>query len=429
MNLWADLENNHVSLPDTVEHGRWLRTRRPTERLILSSLREWLLQDYAAAYCRSLGATRIYRRCYWIDGLGVDDKAMIAAQPPVEVEQQNGVRAGRGRKKGAAPVIPPMLQPVVTLSQALEQESKPITLYGLIAEAGSSKRKSTRGAKNGAVREIALPKESGIVQASWLEVAPLLLKEIEQSPAIFLLNPFGAATFTQDELAALYQRTVPTELCLLLSYKQIEACLLLARRSSEQAGILTGLLRSDRWKALPTKEEERAQAIDGFIALFVAGMQRHFQLPVQPITLPIQTRPAVVEAAPYLLLFATRRQDSLLSMNDAVYRYRRTVNEQSHQGVLGTEWFAAQQRERAEEALELIYQRALQQGKAQRIRRWPDLRQQLLLGNFGHFSVADYDMIMRKLLLNREARCEWRRVPGDATEERTPGSDDTLIWR
>ncbi|HEU5226283.1 MAG TPA: hypothetical protein VFU49_00620, partial [Ktedonobacteraceae bacterium] len=219
------------------------------------------------------------------------------------------------------------------------------------------------------------------------------------------------------------------ELCLLLSYKQIEACLLLARRSSEQAGILTGLLRSDRWKALPTKDEERAQAIDGFIALFTAGMQRHFQLPVQPITLPIQTRPAVVEAAPYLLLFATRRQDSLLSMNDAVYRYRHNVNEQSHQGVLGTEWFAAQQRERAEEALEQLHQRALQQGKAQRIRRWPDLRQQLLLGSFGRFSVADYDMIMRKLLLNREVRCEWRRVPGDATEERTPGSDDTLIWR
>ena len=115
MNLWADLENNHVSLPGTVEHGRWLRTRRPTERLILSSLREWLLQDYAAAYCRSLGATRIYRRCYWIDGLGIDDKATRTAQTPVEVEQQNGTRMGRGRKKGAAPVIPPALQPVVTL--------------------------------------------------------------------------------------------------------------------------------------------------------------------------------------------------------------------------------------------------------------------------------------------------------------------------
>ncbi|HLG60579.1 MAG TPA: hypothetical protein VKY19_01520 [Ktedonosporobacter sp.] len=429
MNLWADLENNRLPPHDTMEQGRWQRARRPTERIILSSLREWLLQDYAASYCRSLGATRIYRRCYWIDGLGIDSKVTGPVQIPVEPEQQNGSRTGKGRKKGVAPVVPPILQPVVTLSQALEQESKPITLCGLMTEAGSSKRRSGREKKNGAVREIALPKESGIVQASWLEVAPLLLKEIEQSPAIFLLNPFGPATFTQDDLTALYQRTVPTELCLLLSYKQIETCLLLARRSSEQAATLTGLLRTDRWKALPTADEEREQAVDGFVTLFIAGMQRHFQFPVQSITLPMQTRPAVVEEAPYLLLFATRRQDSLLSMNDAVYRYHRHINEQSHQGVLGAEWFAAQQRERADEALEQLYQRTLQQGRTQRIRRWPDLRQQLLLANFGRYSVYDYDMIMRKLLLNNEVRCEWRRAPIDPEETRIPGSDDTLIWR
>src|SRR5579885_1682022 len=273
MNLWADLDNNRLSPHDTMEHGRWQRTRRPTERFILSSLREWLLQDYAASYCRSLGATRIYRRCYWIDGLGIDSKIVTNPQVPPEPEQQNGSRTGKGRKKGAGSVIPPLLRPVVTLSQALEQESKPITLCGLLTEAGSSKRKSARERKNGAVKEIVLPRESGIVQASWLEAAPLLLKEIEQSPAIFLLNPFGPATFTQDDLNVLYQRTVPTELCLLLSYKQIEACLLLARRSSEQATRLTGLLRTNRWKALPTEEGEKEQAIDGFISLFVAGMQ------------------------------------------------------------------------------------------------------------------------------------------------------------
>src|SRR5437660_4371940 len=115
-----------------MEQGRWQRARRPTERVILSSLREWLLQDYAASYCRSLGATRIYRRCYWIDGLGIGNKSATPAPPPVEPEQQNGSRTGKGRKKGAAPAIPPMLQPVAMLSQTLEQESKPITLCGLM---------------------------------------------------------------------------------------------------------------------------------------------------------------------------------------------------------------------------------------------------------------------------------------------------------
>jgi hypothetical protein len=426
MNLWTDLDNNLQPPFDLSVQGR---TRRLTERVILSSLRSWLLHDYAANYCRSLAATRIFRRCYWVDALGITSKASTV--PPTAIEAVQPERTSKRRKKDMAPVpLPPALQPIAALSQALSQESQSFTLYGLLLEVGSSRRKERRAASNGTIvpHVWSLPKESGILAASWLEAGSALLADIEQAPAIFLLNPCGSTLFSYDDLASLYQRTVPTELCLLLAHKQIEGHLQAAQRSPTQATALTTLLRSDRWKTLPTQEEERAQAVQGFLDLFTASMKRHFLLPVQRIALPMQTRPAFVEEMAYTLIFATRRQDSLLCMNDAVCRNRRRVHEESHRGVLGEEWFTAQLRERAEEARQQLYQRTLQLGRAQRLRRWPDLRQQLLLANFGLFTSDDYDAVLRQLLLNREVRCEWRKPPAEGEEMRLPGNEDTLLW-
>jgi hypothetical protein len=426
MNLWTDLDNNLQPPFDLSVQGR---TRRLTERVILSSLRSWLLHDYATNYCRSLAATRIFRRCYWVDALGTASKASTV--PPTAIEAVQPERTSKRRKKEVTPVLlPPALQPIAALSQALSQESQSFTLYGLLLEAGSSRRRERRATLNGAMvpHPWSLPKESGILAASWLEAGPALLTGIEQAPAIFLLNPCGPTLFSYDDLASLYQRTVPTELCLLLAHKQIEGHLLTAQRSPTQATALTTLLRSDRWKTLPTQEEERAQAVQGFLDLFTASMKRHFILPVQRIALPMQTRPALVEEMAYTLIFATRRQDSLLCMNDAVCRNRRRVHEESHRGVLGEEWFTAQLRERTEAARQQLYQRTLQLGRAQRLRRWPDLRQQLLLTNFGLFTSDDYDAVLRQLLLNREVRCEWRRPPVEGEEMRLPGNEDTLLW-
>jgi hypothetical protein len=365
----------------------------------MSELRLWLLRDFASAYCRSLAETRIFRRCYWIDGLGIDARTDHAA-----------------------------LQPVIGLSQTLAKENKPIMLRGLLLTAGSSRRKEARGQHNGHQKKLpALPKESGLVRASWLEAAPTILDALAQSPAIFLLNPLGATAFTYDDLSSLYQRTVPTELCLLIPHKQVEAMLCAAQRSPTRAGQLTELLRSDRWKTLPTDEEQLPRAVDGWLGLFTASMQRHFQIPVQIIPLLAQTGPAAVERIPYTLLFATRRQDSLISMNDAVYNYRQQLARQSWQGVLGEDWFASQQQERMQANLEDLAHRMLEQGRAQRIRRWPDLRQQLLLSNFGQFRKQDYDMLIQQLLLSREVRCEWKQRLVETIK--VPGSEDTLLWR
>jgi len=241
-----------------------------------------------------------------------------------------------------------------------------------------------------------------------------------------LLNPFGHTLFTYDDLAPLYQRTAPTELCLFISHKRVMAHLV----SSQDASALTALLRSDRWKALPTSDTEVGQTLDRIIDLLIASMQRHF-LPVQRIAFPVQVRPAVVETIPYTLIFATRRQDSLAAMNDAVCLYRRRLYEQSRRGVLGEEWFAAQQQERFAEEMQQLYQRTLQQGRAQRVRRWPDLRQQLLNADFGRSTIHEYDEVIQQLQVNGAVRCDWRRksTAMEVEEPRIPGIDDTLIWK
>lgn len=201
-----------------------------------------------------------------------------------------------------------------------------------------------------------------------------------------------------------------------------------AHKNQALAAALTGLLRSNRWKGLPIEEEKRDEAIAGFIDLFLASMQRHFQLPPQPIALPAPTGPASIAPLPYTLIYATRRQDSLLNMNDALCLYRRRIYQQSYQGVLGEEWFAGQESEHHTMELQSLAHRVQQQGIASRARRWPDLRQQLLLANFGQFTHDEYDAIIRQLISRKEVHCTWR-IPHGEAQERVPGLDDSLQWK
>jgi hypothetical protein len=400
MNLWSDLDNNEYS-PITTRR----RSQRLTEQVVLSTLRDWLLNEYITRYCHALAETRIFRRCYWLDGLG------MASKKRAEAEQALAVLA---------------------LSQTLTQKNKPITLYGFTLQEGSSRRREARTAQNGTTtpsKEIDLPRESGIVRASWLEVAPQLLTKLDQSPAVFVLSPLSSTMFTADDLALLYQRKVPTELCFYVSHKHVEAQLCAAHRSPAHSVALTGLLHTDRWKTLSTQEQDSEHSVGAFIEFFVTTMQKHFQLSVQRIVLPIQMRTTVVENIPYTLLFATRRQDSLLSMNDALCCYTRRVYEQSYRGVLAEEWFTQQQHERIAADLAQLRQRVLQQGRAQRPRRWPDLQQQILYENFGRFVQQEYDQVILRLLANKEVHCEWRRSSLTQREEqRIPGNDDILLW-
>ncbi len=437
-------------------------SRRPSERDVLSRLRTWLLEEYVAPYCRALASTRIFRHCYWIDALDGVTRAQLTATP---IEQSlSGSGQARGtvptseahghkRKKGALQTLheyPPILQPIIKLSQELALESRPITLHGLFLAGKSSnvrKRSASRATKDvhddngpGTEAPLLLPKESGILPQSWLEAAPQILPVIEQSPAIFLLNPLAPTLFTASDLIPLYRRATPTELCLFLPHKQIIAHLQATQSatplSQTVASTLTTLLRTDRWKALVPADKESshthaepyAPAIAGFIELLGASLKRHFAFPIQALPIPVLVGPATVENAPYTLLFATKRQDSLSSMNDAIYRYQRRLEEESYRGVLGEEWFRTQQQSRYDQARQQLTQHILLQGRAQRIRRWPDLRLQLLFVHFGQFLMQDYDISIQQLLSSGEVYCAWRKASQLEEPGRVPGNEDTLTW-
>jgi hypothetical protein len=494
MDLWADHKDNHQEdqaplgdgLRQTVRRSR----RRLSERDVLSQLRIWLLEDYAAPYCRALASTRIFRHCYWIDALDGVSRAQLTVAP-VGKSAENGTSQGgtsfgsaqdtgsvqvsgsaqgtrvgarhdpygangRRQKKAKPQALheyPPVLQPVLKLSQALALESRAITLYSVFLAGGSGKARrrnesrTTKGAPDdngsGGVTPLLLPKASGILPQSWLEAAPQILSVIEQSPAIFLLNPLAPLLFSESDLIPLYRRATPSELCLFLSHRQIIAHLQAARSPSQTvASTLTTLLRTDRWKTLIPEDKDNSrthegqqyeQAIAGFIELLSASLKRHFAFPVQALPIPVLIGPATVENAPYTLLFATKRQDSLFCMNDAVCRYRRRLEHDSYGGVLGEEWFRTQQQSHYDQTRQQLAQRILLQGRAQRVRRWPDLRQQLLLTRFGQFLIQDYDISIQKLLLSGDVSCSWRGGQGlslsqQASVQRVPGNEDTLTW-
>src|SRR5260370_10671770 len=110
-NLWPEFDNQQP-LSEAAQHAH--QRRRPTEQAVLSSLRAWLLHDYIVPYCRSLAATRIFRRCYWIDGLGGS----------------------------------PILQPLALIPQLLAKESKTITLLSILLETKGRKRRATNEDKS-----------------------------------------------------------------------------------------------------------------------------------------------------------------------------------------------------------------------------------------------------------------------------------------
>ena len=473
--LWAEYTGE--ALP-TEERGRrgGIRQRRLTEQAVLTELRAWLLQEYLLPYATSLGATRIFQRCYWIDGLGATRSSAHPTPAPAPDAPENVPKRARQKNQANIATFPPALQPVAALARQLAPLERPIALHGFVLDGKNSKRKTNgtvvqsaqntiqvetlapptkkgtraRAALSGASVQLAnngtqaqaaqngtrvgeapaIPSEGGLLAATWPELAPALLSTLGQSAAVFLLDPLKDGLLRYTDLAPLYQRTAPTELFLWLSHKQMETRLLPALRTGEGAAALTNLLRGDRWKRLLTGEqaqEDPRSLIDGLIQLCVESMRPHF-LSVQRLTFPIQSGPAHVVAAPYTLLFATRRQDSLASLNDAICQRARHLLAESQQGVLTEDWFTQQRATQSAADFAALTQETLSLGRSQRVRRWPDLRQQLLLTHFGQYPLHEYDQIITSLLARGEVRCEWYKRSQETTETLPPGSGDLLLW-
>jgi hypothetical protein len=464
MNLWAESDNPELASappeqalkPGTGVGARFIASSNTNA--LLPALRSWLLAEYVAPYCRSLAATRIFRRCIWLDALGstraTSKKAngnqgrdmgrgsgrdesrpyIFDALNGAEQLERSAARPNKATRKPRSETLPPALQTVAALADELLRESKPITLQGIALDGPK-----TVGTRFIASAPIVLPKESSVINASWREAAPALLPAIEQTATLFLLNPLAITKsstsvkseipfLTADELAPLFQRTAPTEMCLLLMHQQVERVFLPALRSLAGATAFTALLRSDRWKAMLAKESENNSKVGRAIDLWLASLQPHFPF-AQRITFPMLIGPATVEDAPCSLLFATRRQDSLACMNDAVCGYRRRLEQESRQGILNEAWFATQQAERDAQALQQLSEDTLREGRARLPRRWPDLRQQLLLDRFGQWMLSEYDEIICRLLQADEVRCEWRQANHDSLPYRVPGHEDMLQWQ
>lgn len=416
------------------ERGGGLRQHRLTEQAMLMALRAWLLQDYVISYGTSLAATRIFKRGYWIDGLGSIGQPMPAAPVSSQNGAESAPKRGRQKPRERTATLPAALQLASEAARQLAGLERPFTLHSLALDDKRGRRGNARNSPepatngNGTSAAISLPKDGGALTGCWPELAPLILPALEQSAAIFLLNPLKDGLFRYTDLAPLYQRTAPTELFLWLSHKQIETRLLPnLRASSSGAAALTNLLRGDRWKGLLAREEHPEQQVHRLIELLTESMRPHF-LSVQLLAFPVRGGPALVEAAPYSLIFATRRQDSLYSLNDAIYQRVSRLIVESQQGVLSEEWFAKQRAERAATRRANLAQEALALGRAHRVRRWPDLRQQLLLTHFGQQTQRDYDQLIAELLASGEVRCEWRKHDPRATEPRIPGNEDLLLW-
>src|SRR5258708_39719685 len=115
--LWADFAGE--ALPtEEARRGGGGRQQRLSEQAVLMALRVWLLQDYMLPYCTSLGATRIFKRCYWLDGLG---NTRLPAQPaptPMLAQNEPAPTRKRGRHQAATStmLLPPRLQPVTPLA-------------------------------------------------------------------------------------------------------------------------------------------------------------------------------------------------------------------------------------------------------------------------------------------------------------------------
>src|SRR5690349_5480480 len=99
MNLWAESDDLEIARPPVDRAQKSGATRRNSvEQAILPALRSWLLADYVAPYCRSLAATRIFRRCFWIDALGSTRAAMKKAGAD-RGHEANGRGSGRDQSR------------------------------------------------------------------------------------------------------------------------------------------------------------------------------------------------------------------------------------------------------------------------------------------------------------------------------------------
>ncbi len=73
--------------------------------------------------------------------------------------------------------------------------------------------------------------------------------------------------------------------------------------------------------------------------------------------------------------------------------------------------------------------RVQDQGRKQKVRRWPDLRQHFILNNFGRYTIYEYNQVIAELIKNKDVQVRWRRGEHGPSDIPIPTGEDTLVWR
>src|SRR5258708_522803 len=131
--LWADFPGEGGTSEQRGRAGG-LRQRRLSEQATLMTLRAWLLQEYLWPYGTSLGNTRIFQRCYWLDALGSPGTPTPIISSPFPNATETSQKRQRKKASTEAPSLPPALLPITEIAQQLVQLERPIALSGFVLD-------------------------------------------------------------------------------------------------------------------------------------------------------------------------------------------------------------------------------------------------------------------------------------------------------
>ncbi|HEY7126832.1 MAG TPA: hypothetical protein VH540_23035 [Ktedonobacterales bacterium] len=398
-------------------------TAHTSERALLDVWTARLLSGVVVPYCRGLAARRLHRACWWVDGLTSSSKTGKSVSAGAFVEAATAL-AGAGFALRGLHLEPPRVRP----------------------KRGASGEVAAATETRGKPEAPALPTLASITPGA-------LPEQLGNAPAMLLLDPL-AAPLTTEDLLPLCQRQAPTELLLLISAAKLERLandvpagtpvVQEALASDAPAGTaalqgaLTALLRSDAWKGIWARPDNRAEKVRRTLELLRALLKPAF---LHVCLAPLGEQP--IPAPRHYLLFASRQDASVALVSDYLCAEQaRVLAEREARALQGT-WFARRREKARAAAWAALKEELYTLGRERRARLWPELKPLLVLAHFGEFSSADYDTALDELMREGRVFCRWSpaNAPADeagAAARRVPGQQDFLeflqpqtrpVWR
>lgn len=430
--LFDDLETEAgVALPLA---PRRVAQPTPAERAFWEDWKARALPGFVVPYCRALAASRLHRSCWWVDGLASTGRNPNASTGSALSDATAALAAASFTLRALC------LEPHPPRSQG--QEAAPPQAAPASEEPARNghKQRKTPAQDQQPAEEIPASASRGA-----------LPEMLGTTPAVLLLNPFGASPLTAEDLLPLCQRRANTELLLTISAAQVErwAAQSLADIGAGVPPALTALLRSDSWKAIWTGEGTGAREgrAAGGAPSKIARTLDLLQGLLKPHFLYVCLAPLGDAPTPrHFLLFASRQYSGLVVMNDFLCAELARLAREREAHALQGEWFAKRRQKARAAAWAALKEELHALGLARRARLWPDLKPTLALAHFGQFSTTDYDVALRELLQEGRVSCRWSPAPTPVSDEtpdappaeRIPGQQDFLefieaktrpVWR